>query len=251
MPPVIVVEDDRFLRVVEVVLDPKASAERRAAYADFFAHDEPDFDGWCAKLRLRVPRLYPAEVRMVEDQDALRRNLADANALIVESLTVGADEIAAAPRLKAVQKYGVDLRRIDGAANVVAFDVARAVAERYAAAAVHTANEAAGDSDQRGFDGNVRHAFGFFNRATDGTDCRVEVYDQTLAQAFRFRRAQGEKLQLLVVDFRDQRARFGAADVEPNQKFVLLRQTHSALLKLPRFCHRCTAAGIGVQNHLL
>src|ERR1700685_1072499 len=116
MPPVLIIEDDRFLRVVEVVLDPKASAERRAAYTDFFAHDEPDFGGWCAKLRQRVPRLYPAEVRMVEDQDALRKNLADANALIVESLTVGADEIAAAPRLKAVQKYGVDLRRIDGAA---------------------------------------------------------------------------------------------------------------------------------------
>ena len=115
MPPVLVIEDDRFLRVVEVVLDPKASAERCAAYTDFFAHDELDFDGWCAKLRQRVPKLYPAEVRMVEDQDALRENLADANALIVESLTVGADEIAAAPRLKAVQKYGVDLRRIDSA----------------------------------------------------------------------------------------------------------------------------------------
>jgi len=116
MPPVLVIEDDRFLRVVEVVLDPKASEERRAAYADFFAHDEPDFDGWCVKLRQRVPKLYPAEVRIVEDQDALRNNLADANALIVESLSVGADEIAAAPQLKAVQKYGVDLRRIDGAA---------------------------------------------------------------------------------------------------------------------------------------
>jgi len=75
MPPVLVIEDDRFLRVVEVVLDPKASAERRTAYADFFAHDEPDFDGWCAKLRQRVPKLYPAEVRMVEDQDSCARIL--------------------------------------------------------------------------------------------------------------------------------------------------------------------------------
>jgi phosphoglycerate dehydrogenase-like enzyme len=116
MPPVLVIEDDRFLRVVEIVLDPNASGERRAAYTDFFAHDEPDFDGWCAKLRLRVAKLYPAEVRLVEDQEALRENLADANALIVESLSVGADEIAAAPQLKAVQKYGVDLRRIDSAA---------------------------------------------------------------------------------------------------------------------------------------
>jgi hypothetical protein len=72
MPAVLVIEDDRFLRVVEVVPDPKASGKRRAAYADFFAHDEPDFDGWCAKLWQRAPKLYPAEVRLVEDQEALR-----------------------------------------------------------------------------------------------------------------------------------------------------------------------------------
>ena len=116
MPPVIVVEDDRFLRVVGVVLDPNASRERRAAYADFFAHDEPDFDGWCDKVRRQAPGLYPAEVRYVETQEALRENLADARALIVESLAVGAGEVAAAPRLEVVQKFGVDLRRIDAAA---------------------------------------------------------------------------------------------------------------------------------------
>jgi len=89
MPPVLVAEDDRFLRIVEVVLDPKASPERVAAYADFFAHDAPDFAGWCEKVRRHAPNLYPAEVRLVETQDALRQNLADADALIVESLAVG------------------------------------------------------------------------------------------------------------------------------------------------------------------
>ena len=116
MPPVLVVEDDRFLRVVALVLDAKASAERFAAFADFFAHDEPDFAGWCEKLRRQAQKLYPADVRLVETQAALRENLADADALIVESLAVGAEEIAAAPRLKAVQKFGVDLRRIDAKA---------------------------------------------------------------------------------------------------------------------------------------
>jgi phosphoglycerate dehydrogenase-like enzyme len=116
MPPVIVVEDDRFLRVVEIVLDPNASRERYAAFADFFAHDEPDFAGWCEKLRGNAQKLYPAEVRLVEDQEGLRKNLGEAQALIVESLAVGADEIAAAPQLKAVQKYGTDLRRIDAKA---------------------------------------------------------------------------------------------------------------------------------------
>jgi hypothetical protein len=45
MPNVVVVEDDRFLRIVQLVLDPNANPERFAAFADFFAHDEPDFAG--------------------------------------------------------------------------------------------------------------------------------------------------------------------------------------------------------------
>ena len=116
MPNILVVEDDRFLRVVQIVLDPQVSGERVAAYTDFFAHDEPNFAGWCDKVRLQAGPIFPAEVRMVESQEDLRSNLADARALIVEGLAVGAEEIAAAPKLKAVQKYGVDLRRIDQAA---------------------------------------------------------------------------------------------------------------------------------------
>ena len=64
----LVVEDDRFLRVVGIVLDPTTPAERTAAYADFFAHDEPDFDGYCQRVRKRVGRLFPRDVRLVETQ---------------------------------------------------------------------------------------------------------------------------------------------------------------------------------------
>jgi len=113
MPNVVVAEDDRFLRVVQVVLDPNVSEERVAAYTDFFAHDEPDFAGWCRKVRQKAGKLFPAEVRLVETQEELRAGLADARALVVESLSVGAGEIEAAPHLRAVQKYGTDLRRID------------------------------------------------------------------------------------------------------------------------------------------
>jgi phosphoglycerate dehydrogenase-like enzyme len=116
MPNVLVAEDDPFLRVVQVVLDPNVSSERVAAYTDFFAHDEPDFAGWCAKVRAKASTHYPTQVRLVETQEELQANLADARALIVEGLSVGAAEIAAAPHLRAVQKYGVDLRRIDTAA---------------------------------------------------------------------------------------------------------------------------------------
>jgi len=111
--PVIVVEDDPFTRLIQIVLDPAVSAERRTAFADFMAHDEPDFEGWCARLRARSGALSPADVRLVETQEEMRTNLADADALVVESFNVGRDELAAAPRLKVVQKFGVTLRNID------------------------------------------------------------------------------------------------------------------------------------------
>ena len=85
----LVVEDDRFLRVVGIVLDPNTPPERSAAYADFFAHDEPDFDGYCTRVRARVGRLFPREVRLVETQAEMRAALPGSPALVVESLRVG------------------------------------------------------------------------------------------------------------------------------------------------------------------
>jgi len=113
---VIVVEDDPFTRLIQIVLDPTVSAERRAAFADFMAHDEPDFDGWCAQLRTRAGTLAPAEVRLVTTEEEMRANLANATVVVVESFAIGADELADAPQLKVVQKFGVTLRNIDVAA---------------------------------------------------------------------------------------------------------------------------------------
>lgn len=113
---VVVVEDDPFLRVVGILLDPKTSAERYAAYADFFAHDEPDFDGYCKRVRARVGSLFPAEVRLVETQEDMRAALPGARALIAESLLVGPEELAAGADLAVVQKYGARPRNIDQAA---------------------------------------------------------------------------------------------------------------------------------------
>ena len=112
-PPVIVVEDDPFTRIVELVLDPNASAERRAAYADFFAHDVPDLAGWCDGVRARAKNLVPAQVRLVGVPEELRTAIADAQGLIVESLGVTGDDIAAAKALRAIHKYGTVLRQID------------------------------------------------------------------------------------------------------------------------------------------
>lgn len=114
--PVLVVEEDPFLRLIGVTLDPATSTERVAAFADFFAHDLPDFDGWLRQLRSRLPRLFPAEVRLVESSEALRSALGDADFAVMESLPFGAAELAAAPRLRAVQKYGAIPNNIDAAA---------------------------------------------------------------------------------------------------------------------------------------
>jgi phosphoglycerate dehydrogenase-like enzyme len=113
---VLVVEDDRFLRVVGIVLDPSTSAERRAAYADFFAHDEPDFAGYCQRLRARLGGLYPSEVRLVESQEKMRAALPGSPVLVVESLEVGGAELAAGSELRIIQKYGLTPRNIDTAA---------------------------------------------------------------------------------------------------------------------------------------
>jgi phosphoglycerate dehydrogenase-like enzyme len=114
--PVIVVEDDPFTRLIPLVLDPNASEERRAAFADFMSTDEPDFPGWCVRVRSASRSLYPAEIRMVTSEDEMRANLKDCGALVVESFRVTADDLATAPKLKVLQKFGTGLRNIDTAA---------------------------------------------------------------------------------------------------------------------------------------
>ena len=72
---------------------------------------------------------------------------------------------------------------VDGTAHVIAFDVTRAMAERDPTTAVHTANVATCDADERGFNRHIGHAFGFFHRAPNGANRGIEIYDQSLAQA--------------------------------------------------------------------
>ncbi len=112
--PVIVVEDDPFPRLIQVVLDPATPEARRAAFAHFFAHEVPDFAGWCDQLRERLPRLYPATVRLVSDEAALLAGMHDAHVAIVESLPIGPQAIAAAGgTLRIAQKYGTVLSNIN------------------------------------------------------------------------------------------------------------------------------------------
>jgi phosphoglycerate dehydrogenase-like enzyme len=112
--PIIVIEDDRFLRFLQIVLDPMAPPSRVAAFAHFLAHDVPDLSSWCNRVRGRIGTLYPAEVRFAGDEETLLANIARARVLLVEDLAVGTPEIAASGgTLKVIQKYGTITSRIN------------------------------------------------------------------------------------------------------------------------------------------
>jgi phosphoglycerate dehydrogenase-like enzyme len=109
-----VVENDTFLRLIQVVLDPNAPEERMEAFAHFCLHDLPDFRAWCERIRAQAQNLFPSDVRLVDHQEELRANLPGATVVAVEELTLGAKEISAAgSALKFVQKYGFTTRNID------------------------------------------------------------------------------------------------------------------------------------------
>ena len=112
--PKILVEEDHFLKILSVILDPATPEPHRAAVNRFFAHDEPDFHpGWCERLRAKLPGLYPARIQYVDGDEALADAIADADAIIVESLRVDAPLLARAKGLKLVQKFGAITRNID------------------------------------------------------------------------------------------------------------------------------------------
>lgn len=112
----IVVEEDPILRTVQVMLDPAATAEHEAAVVEFHRHDVPGFLDWRDRLRASVPGLFPAEVIFANDQADFASKIGRADAVIVESLIVGEAELAAAPRLRAVLKFGALPTNVDLAA---------------------------------------------------------------------------------------------------------------------------------------
>jgi len=114
--PVIVIENDQSLRLLQAFLDGAPNAGRDAALADYLAHDLPDFAAWLKQARDRARGAYPADVKMVDTQDELLAALPGADAFVTEGLEIGPRELAVADRLKIVQKHGVWLRNIDVAA---------------------------------------------------------------------------------------------------------------------------------------
>lgn len=114
--PILVIEDDVWARLIGIVLDPMTSQERWAAFADFMSPDLPDFSRWCDQVRKAAGLLFPSDVRLVGSTTELHDQLASADAIVTESLSIGAEELALARHLKVIHKYGVTVRNIDVAA---------------------------------------------------------------------------------------------------------------------------------------
>jgi phosphoglycerate dehydrogenase-like enzyme len=114
--PNILVEDDAFTRLFSVILDPHCPHDRVRAFADFMAHDEPDFDGWLVALRRDAGHLYPANVILAKSEQEMRDNLAQSHVLLVESFQVVKADLEHARNLRIVQKFGTMLRNIDESA---------------------------------------------------------------------------------------------------------------------------------------
>src|SRR5215467_820342 len=104
--PMILIEEDHFLKIVPVILDPATPPAHQQAVVDFFAHDVPDFLSWCAQLRARISGLYPARVVWAASQTDLVAKLAEADGVIVESLVIDRAALHGAKRLKIAHKFG-------------------------------------------------------------------------------------------------------------------------------------------------
>jgi phosphoglycerate dehydrogenase-like enzyme len=114
--PVVVVEDDRVLRLLEVVFEPWLEPARSAALADYFGHDGVDLVRWRESLRQRMPALFPVRLQFVSGRDELRAALPDADAVVVEKLAIGKAELAAGRSLAVICKFGTITDNIDLAA---------------------------------------------------------------------------------------------------------------------------------------
>lgn len=113
---IIVVEDDRVLRFLDVLFEPRLDPARATALADYFAHEKLDLGAWKDAVRERSPGMFPSTIRWVTGQDALREALRDADAAVVEKLAIGKAELTAGRSLAAVCKFGTIADNIDLAA---------------------------------------------------------------------------------------------------------------------------------------
>ena len=113
----IVIEKDHFLQVIPVILDPATTEEHRQAWVNFFSHDVPDL-GCAHEIQRRIPGLFPATVSFAENQEELRRQVVDADGVIIENLRIDEPELTTAPHLSFVQRFGTSILNINVSACV-------------------------------------------------------------------------------------------------------------------------------------
>ena len=111
--PIVLIEEDKILRVIEAILDPRVSLERLAAFADFNSTAVDDFPEWLAQTRRDLVGLCPSEVRFVKTQEELLEHLPDADVLITEGLKVGERELLRATKLRVIHQFGTQVSHID------------------------------------------------------------------------------------------------------------------------------------------
>ena len=109
----IVVEEDHFLKILSVILDPETPETHKQAVQRFFAHDVPDFLTWCEDFRPRLPALYPCSVDYARDRNDFLQKVEEAGAAVVESLRVDEEVLRRAPKLRVIQKFGWITSNID------------------------------------------------------------------------------------------------------------------------------------------
>ena len=114
--PNIVIQDDKVIRAIQVILDPDTAPARQAAFADYYSVDVDDFLGWCERLRERIPEIVPSRIVNVANQEAFEAALGEADGAVVESLRFGEEQLAKAPNIRIIHKFGTDVRNIDRAA---------------------------------------------------------------------------------------------------------------------------------------
>ena len=109
----IIIEDDKILRSLQVILDLNVSAERTHAYCDYLSVDTPDPLSWIEQQRKKVASILPINIQMVESADTMRALIPNSHAIITESLSIGGEELGIGGELKLIQKFGMDTRNID------------------------------------------------------------------------------------------------------------------------------------------
>ncbi len=110
---IILIQEDKILRVIEAILDPRVPLERLAALADFNSSAVDDFPEWLTETRRELLGLYPSEIRFIKTQEELLEHLPFADVLITESLGVGAFELSKAKKLRVIQQFGIQTAHLD------------------------------------------------------------------------------------------------------------------------------------------